>query len=190
MRRLVLASWIGLAGLILFAVPASAADPIEGRWSMEGGIVELLPSGEGFESHWVTQRPGILCPAIDDQDGDLRVTGKLDSYSGTWNWVLRRGGVCKSLGPGPVTITVAADGLTARLESNAPPGYSANEAHTLTRLPDGRFSELQELSAGELATMPDLVEPLALAASLDEIQLAAVPRLEQLPFQGRAPFVK
>ena len=190
MRRLALAAWIGLAGLILPTVPASAADPVEGRWSMEGGIVELVRSGEGFASHWVKQRPGILCPAIDDQDGDLRVAGNLDRYSGTWNWVLRRGGVCESLGPGPVTITVATDRRTARLESNAPPGYSSHEAHTLTRLPDGRFSELEELSAGELATMPDLVEPLALAASLGEIQLAAIPRLEQLPFQGRAPFVK
>lgn len=157
---------------------------------MEGGVVELVPSGDGFESRWVSQRPAILCPAIDDQDGDLRVARKGDRYSGTWNWVLRRGGECESLGPGPVTITVAADGGTAQLESNAPPGYSAHETHTLMRLPDGRFAELQELSAGELATMPDLVEPLALAAAIDEIQLAAVPRLEQLPFQGRAPFVK
>jgi hypothetical protein len=189
MRRFALAAWIGL-GLVLPTVPASAADPIEGRWSMEGGVVELQSSGDGFASHWVRQRPGILCPAIDDQDGDLRVSGNLDSYSGTWNWVLRRGGVCESLGPGPVTITVAADGRTARLESNAPGGYSAHESHTLKRLPDGRFAKLEDLSAEELATMPDLVEPLALAAALEDIQLAAVPRLEQLPFQGREPFVR
>jgi hypothetical protein len=188
MRRLALAVWIGLIGLVLPTVPASAADPIEGRWSIEGGIVELHPSGDGFASDWIEQRPGILCPAIDDQDGDLRVSGNRDSYSGKWNWVLRRGGVCASLGPGPVTITVAADGRTARLESNAPGGYSAHESHRLTRLPDGRFAQLEDLSAEELATMPELVEPLALFTALDDIRLEAVPRLEQLPFQGREPF--
>jgi hypothetical protein len=190
MRFSAFAMWTGIAGLILVTAPASAAEPIEGRWAMDGGILELRPSGDGFASHWVQQRPGILCPAIDDQDGDLRVAGNGDSYSGTWNWVLYKGGACRPLGQGSVTITVAADGRTAQLESDAPRGYWAHESHTLTRLPDARFAELGQLSAGELATMPDLVEPLALAAPLDEIQLAAVPRLQQLPFQGREPFVK
>jgi hypothetical protein len=188
MRRLAIAAGTGLAGLILWTAPAGAAAPIEGRWSFEGGIVELRQSGDGFESHWVQQRPDILCPHIDDQDGDLQLHGTGITYKGTWNWVLRRDdGQCESVGLGPVTITVAAGGRTARLDGDAPKGYSDHEAHTLTRMP----SALARLSLHDLDTVPELVAPLTLGpAKLDAVQLAAVPRLQQLPFQGREPFVK
>jgi hypothetical protein len=191
MRRLVLAAWIGLAGLTLPTAPATAAEPIEGRWSMGGGLVELRRSGDGFASHWVRQRPGILCPAIDDQDGDLRLDGDDGNYSGTWNWVLRSDdGKCESIGRGPVTVTVAADGRTARLEADAPAGYSDHESHALTYVRGDEPAGLRRLSPEELAAVPDLVDPLELSKPLDAVELAAVPRLQRLPFQGRAPFVR
>jgi hypothetical protein len=186
MRRLALAAWMGLA-LILTTAPACASEPIEGRWSMGGGVVELRPSGEGFESHWVQQRPDTLCPHIDDKDGDVQLHGSGRRYRGTWNWVLRRGDECEPVGLGPVTVTVDKGGRTARLEGDAPHGYSEHEAHTLRRLPES----LGQPSLDELDAVPQLVALLKLApAPLDAIQLAAVPRLQQLPFQGRAPFVK
>lgn len=193
MRRLATAVLAGLAGLTLPTVPASAAEPIEGRWSMGGGVVELRADAGGFTSHWVEQRPDILCPAIDDQDGDMRLEGGGLAYTGTWNWVLgsRNGSDCKSLGRGPVTITVGADGQTAQLEADAPAGYDDHESHTLTRAPDGGLSVFARLSTDELAGVPELMDPIDLSASLGSAaELAAVPRLQQLPFQGRAPFTK
>jgi hypothetical protein len=63
MRRPVIAAWIGLAGLTFPTAPASASEPIEGRWSMGGGIVELQAEEGAFTSRWIGQRPGIFCPA-------------------------------------------------------------------------------------------------------------------------------
>ena len=139
MRRLALAAWIGLAGLTIPTAPASAAEPIEGRWSMGGGIVELRAVDGGFSSFWISQRPGLLCPEIDDQDGDMRLGGSGLSYTGTWNWVSgsRDGRDCESIGRGPVVVTVSSDGRTAQLEADAPAGYSDHESHTLTRAPAG-----------------------------------------------------
>jgi hypothetical protein len=192
MRRLALAAWIGIAGLMIPTAPASAAEPIEGRWSMGGGIVELRAEDGGFASRWISQRPGILCPGIDDQDGDMRLEGSGLSYTGTWNWVSgsRDGRDCESIGRGPVVVTVSADGQTAQLEADAPAGYSDHESHTLTRAPDGGLSVFARLSSEELADVPELVAPTELPAPFDSAELAAVPRLQQLPFQGRAPFVK
>ena len=192
MRRLALAAWIGLAGLTIPTAPASAAEPIEGRWSMGGGIVELRAVDGGFSSFWISQRPGLLCPEIDDQDGDMRLGGSGLSYTGTWNWVSgsRDGRDCESIGRGPVVVTVSSDGQTAQLEADAPAGYSDHESHTLTRAPAGGLSVFARLSSEELAAVPDLLAPTELPASFDSAELAAVPRLQQLPFQGRAPFVR
>jgi len=193
MRRLATAVLAGLAGLTIPTAPASAAEPIEGRWSMGGGIVELRADAGGFTSHWVEQRPDILCPAIDDQDGDMRLEGAGLAYTGTWNWVLgsRSGSDCESLGRGPVTITVSADGQTAQLEADAPAGYDEHESHALTRAPGDGLSVFARLAPGELAGVPALVDPLDLSVPVDSAaELAAVPRLQQLPWQGRAPFVK
>ena len=188
MRRFALAASAGLAGMILATAPAHAAAPIEGRWSMGGGVVELRPSGEGFESHWIQQRPDILCPDIDDQDGDLQLHGTGSTYRGTWNWVMRLDdGQCESVGLGPVTVRVAADGRTARLEGDAPEGFDEHELHTLGRLPD----DIGQPSLDRLDAVPRLVSPFELGPPrLDAVQLASVPRLQQLPFQGREPFVK
>lgn len=194
MRRLALAAWIGIAGLTIPTAPASAAQPIEGRWSMGGGVVELRAEADGsFASHWVEQRPDILCPEIDDQDGDMRLQGSGLHYTGSWNWVSgsRDGRDCESIGRGPVVVTVSADGQSAQLEADAPAGYDDHESHTLTRAAAGGLSVFARLSSEELARMPALVDPIDLTASLDSAaELAAVPRLQQLPWQGRAPFVK
>ena len=192
MRRFALAACIGFAGLAAPTAQASAAEPIEGRWAMGGGVVELRADGEGFSSHWIRQRPDILCPAIDDQDGDMLLEGGGASYTGTWNWVLsRRGGrSCESIGRGPVTITVSDDASTARLEADAPAGYAEHESHTLRRVDGEPVSVFTRLTADEFADVPALVDPAELPEPFDSTELAAVPRLQQLPFQGRAPFVK
>jgi hypothetical protein len=190
MRRSLLVVCIGLAGLTLPAA-AGAAEPIQGRWWMDGGVVELRASDGGFESHWIRQRPGILCPDIDDQDGDMRLGGSGRVYSGTWTWVLHRAdGSCESLGTGPVTVMVGADNRTAILEADAPAGYSDHETHSLTRVREAIPTRIDELSRRELSAVPPLVDPMELSAQLDAVALAAVPRLQQLPFEGRAPFVR
>jgi hypothetical protein len=178
----------GIAGLMFSTAPVEAAAPIEGRWSMGGGVVELRPSGDGYESHWIQQRPDILCPDVDDQDGDLQLHGSGDTYRGTWNWVLRRdNGDCESVGLGPVTITVARDGSTARLVGSAPAGYTDKESHTLTRVP----ADLVDPSLSNLDEMPELLTPLELDPEAHAtFALASYPRLQRLPFQGREPFVK
>lgn len=191
-RRLAIAACIGIAALTIPTAPAFAAEPIEGRWSMGGGIVELRAADGEFTSRWVSQRPDILCPAIDDQDGDMRLVGSDLSYTGTWNWVAgtRDARDCKSIGRGQITVTVSADRKTAQLEAEAPAGYSDHESHTLTRAPDGVLSVFSRLSSEELAGVPALVATAELPAPFDSAELAAVPRLQQLPWQGRAPFVK
>jgi hypothetical protein len=192
MRRLAFAACIGIAALTIPTAPASAAEPIEGRWSMGGGIVELRAVDGGFSSRWISQRPGILCPAIDDQDGDMRLEGSGLSYTGTWNWVSgsRDGRDCRSIGRGPVVVTVSADAQTAVLEADAPAGFSDHESHTLTRPPDDGLSVFARLSSEELAAVPELMAPTELPPPFDSAELTAVPRLQQLPWQGRAPFVR
>jgi hypothetical protein len=182
---------MGLAGLIATAAPAGAAEPIEGRWSMGGGVVELRPAGDGFESRWIRQRPTIDCPKLDDQDGDMRLEGSGRRYSGTWRWVLkRRDGSCESAGRGPMQVAVSEDGSRATLEADAPRGYSDHETHTLRRVPPQAPAALEGLSKRELAAFPVLVHPLQLSVELEPLELAAIPRLQQLPFQGREPFVR
>jgi hypothetical protein len=191
MRRSLLVVWIGLAGLTFPAAPAGADEPIEGRWSMGGGVVELRARGDGFESHWIRPRPGLLCPGIDDQDGDMRLEGSGRVYTGTWRWVLHRSdGSCEPIGRGPLTITVSEDGRTARLEADAPSGYSDHETHELMRPPEVAPSRLDELTQRELSAVPALVDPVELSSELDAVELAAVPRLQRLPFEGRTPFVR
>ena len=191
MRRSLLVVCIGLLASLTLAAPAGAAEPIEGRWWMEGGVVELRASDGGFEGRWIRQRPGILCPDIDDQHGNMRLRGSGHTYSGTWSWVLHRAeGTCESLGTGPVTVTVRPDGRTATLEADAPAGYSDHETHTLTRIREEAPTRIDGLSRRELSEMPPLVDPTELAVQLDRVELAAVPRLEQLPFEGRTPFVR
>jgi hypothetical protein len=177
MRRSLLAAWIGLAGLTLQTAPARAAAPIEGRWSMGGGVVELRASGDAFESRWIRQRPGNRCPDLDDRDGDMRLRGSGRALTGTWRWVLRRrDGRCEAIGTGPMAVTVGEDGRTARLEADAPRGFSEHESHTLTRLRDGP-QRLDMLSRRELRAIPALAEPGELETGLDAVELAAVPRL-------------
>jgi hypothetical protein len=123
----------------------------------------------------------------------MRLEGGGLDYSGSWNWVLgsRDGRDCKSLGRGPVTVTVSPDGQSARLEADAPAGYDDHETHTLTRAPDDGLSVFARLAPAELDGVPDLVDPMDLSVPVDSAaELAAVPRLQQLPWQGRAPFVR
>lgn len=181
--------------VVLIAVaPAPAAfarEPIAGRWEMGGGVVELSPAAGGFTSRWIKQRPGLSCPSIEDQDGDMRLHGGGGRYSGTWTWSLHgTGGSCTAIGRGPMTLTVAPGGRTARLSGTPPAGYKGREAHELTRIGDILPGELAPLSGAQravLASASPATRARAELASLADVGLLPGARLDALPRLRRLP---
>jgi hypothetical protein len=183
-----------LVFLIAVAVPAPAAsarEPIAGRWEMAGGVVELSPAAGGFTSRWIRQRAGLSCPSIEDRDGDMRLHGSGGRYSGTWTWSLHdTDGSCTAIGRGPMTLTVASGGRTARLSGTPPAGYKGRESHELTRLGGNQPGELEPLSSAQRAVLaygapaapgrPELAS-LAAVGLLPGARLDALPRLRRLP---------
>jgi hypothetical protein len=187
-------SLVLLACLTALALPAaaSAAAPVEGRWELSGGIVELRPAGAGlYESHWVRQRAGLSCPGIEDQDGDMRLRGGGGRYSGSWTWSLHdTDGSCKAIGRGPMTLTVAPGGRTARLSGTPPAGYKGRESHELTRIGDILPGELAPLSGVQRAVLASAGPPTpgrAELASLADVGLLPGARLDALPRLRRLP---
>jgi hypothetical protein len=163
------------------AVPsARAAEPIEGRWAMAGGKLEIRASGDGFANRWLKQRPGISCPRTDDQDGDMRLRGRGRRYSGAWAWVQRKpSGACVPIGRGPMTVSVSANGRRARLEADPPPGWRDHQSYRLRRI--GRL-RLARLSGWQRRLLDRPWPPVE--------QLGAVPPLRRFPFPERAQFAR
>jgi hypothetical protein len=176
----------------LAAAPAaSAREPIGGRWEMAGGVVELSPAAGGFTSRWIKQRPGLSCPSIEDQDGDMRLKGGGGRYSGTWTWSLHdTDGSCTAIGRGPMTLVVAPGGRTARLSGTPPAGYKGSESHELTRIGDILPGELEPLSGAQRAVLASASPPSpgsAELASLADVGLLPGARLDALPRLRRLP---
>jgi hypothetical protein len=165
-----------LACLTFLALPsaAHARAPVEGRWEMDDGLLELKPGPHGIESDWLRQRSGLSCPDIEDQDGDLHLSGAGRRYTGTWTWSLHKtDGSCVAIGRGPVSIVVAPDDKTAELHGTPPAGYNGSETHALTR-PGVRVPPLRKLSQAEQALV-------ATGGLFPGTQLASMPRLQRLP---------
>jgi len=95
---------------------------LAGTWSLFGGEFKFSRIGVGTISDTViSQRIGVFCPAVNDQDGQLvvRPIDKLD-YIGTWQWFNPK--TCQSAGYGTVKIMVWRDKLTATFTAYPPPG--------------------------------------------------------------------
>src|SRR3954447_26111630 len=100
MRRPSLALLACLTALVVPAT-ANAKAPVEGRWEMDGGLLELQPGPSGIESDWLRQRSGLSCSGIEDQDGDMHLSGAGRRYTGTWS-LHKRDGSCVAIGRGPL----------------------------------------------------------------------------------------
>jgi hypothetical protein len=191
MLRPQLAALVFLMAVAVPAPAASAREPIAGRWEMAGGVVELTPAAGGFTSRWIKQRPGLSCPSIEDRDGDMRLHGSDGRYSGTWTWSLHdTDGSCKAIGRGPMTLTVASGGRTARLSGTPPAGYKGRESHELARVGDNLPGELEPLSGAQRAVLASTSPPTpghAELASLADVGLLPGARLDALPRLRRLP---
>lgn len=95
---------------------------LAGTWSLFGGEFKFSRIAVGTISDTViSQRIGVFCPAVNDQDGQLvlQQVDKLD-YIGTWQWFNPK--TCESAGYGTVKIMVWRDKLTATFTAYPPPG--------------------------------------------------------------------
>jgi len=95
---------------------------LAGTWSLFGGEFKFSRIAVATISDTViSQRIGVFCPAVNDQDGQLvlRQIDKLD-YIGTWQWFNPK--TCESAGYGTVRIMVWRDKLTATFTAYPPPG--------------------------------------------------------------------
>jgi hypothetical protein len=189
MRRPSLAL-LGVLTMLVLPAAAHARVPIEGRWQMDGGLLELRAGAHGVTSHWLRQRKGLSCPKIEDQDGDMVLNGSGRAYTGTWTWSLHLvNGSCKAIGRGPLTVTMSADGRTADLEGAPPEGFTGHESHTLTR-PGVRPAELRRLTPEQRAVLAGarrVVEPSPEPAYLAAVGLYPGARLDTLPRLQRLP---
>jgi hypothetical protein len=185
-------SLVLLACLIAVVVPATAhaSAPVEGRWEMDGGLFELRPGPDGITSHWLRQRSGLSCPRVEDQDGDMHLSGSGRRYTGTWTWSLHKvDGSCAAIGRGPLSVVVARDGKTAELQGTPPTGFTGSETHTLTR-PGVRVPPLRTLSRAERAVLAGarrVASPRPQAAFLAAVGLFPGARLDTLPRLQRLP---
>ncbi len=95
---------------------------LAGSWSLFGGEFKFAKIGSRTISDAViSQRIGVFCPAVNDQDGQLvvRQIDKMD-YLGTWEWFNPK--TCESAGYGTVKIMVWRDKMTATFTAYPPPG--------------------------------------------------------------------
>jgi hypothetical protein len=95
---------------------------LAGSWSLFGGEFKFGKVGARTISDAViSQRIGVFCPKVNDQDGQLvvRQIDKMD-YLGTWEWFNPK--TCESAGYGTVKIMVWRDRLTATFTAYPPPG--------------------------------------------------------------------
>lgn len=109
---------------------------LAGTWSLFGGEFKFARIGVRTISDMViSQRIGVFCPAVNDQDGQL-VVEQLDKrdYLGTWQWFNPK--TCESAGYGTVKIMVWRDKLTATFTAYPPPGQPGPPDTTMMeRLP-------------------------------------------------------
>jgi uncharacterized protein (DUF2147 family) len=87
--------------------PASAAEPIVGRWNLLDGVVDIVPDGVGgFKAN---QIKGVhaACP---DKPFPLKLSGSGTSYTGTVSYYDNGGCGDGYAGEGSVTVDVALTG--------------------------------------------------------------------------------
>jgi hypothetical protein len=134
---------VALAGGTLPAVanaathlPATAVPSLAGAWNVQGGIFKFAKNHKGqFVDTVLKQRPGAVCPNVNDKNGQIVLTQQRQNpreYKGTWKWFFSN--TCAFAGYGPTTITLSANGKTAKFVSDPPSGLGGSvEVFTITR---------------------------------------------------------
>jgi hypothetical protein len=109
---------------------------LAGSWNVQGGVFRFARNSHGqFVDTVVKQRPGVFCPAINDKSDQIVLTQQKKNpleYKGTWKWFFSS---CSFAGNGPTTITLSANGRTAKLVSDPPSGIGGSvEIFTIKRI--------------------------------------------------------
>lgn len=123
-----------LAALLLLGACAGvcggASSPVVGHWTFKGGVVDIQPSGGGFQGV-ITQRPtDSACP---EPVGYvlLKLSGSGNHYTGSEEWWLLPD--CSRVYSNTATFDLS--GASARLCSRDPfPGGGETECVSMARL--------------------------------------------------------
>jgi len=109
---------------------------LDGDWSLFGGEFKFGQIGtKTISDAVISQRIGVFCPKVNDQDGQL-VVRQIDEsdYIGTWQWFNPR--TCESAGYGTVKIMVWRDKMRATFTAYPPAGQAGPPDTTMMeRLP-------------------------------------------------------
>jgi hypothetical protein len=113
---------LGLAGLLLAAAPARAAEPIEGAWLFEGGQVLVEPgAGPGTFMGTVVRPTRFIDCAHPRGERMWTLSGAGEAYTGTHRWFTSAD--CSAQAPGEATWRVRESGDRYLLVlCTAPPG--------------------------------------------------------------------
>ena len=114
---------------------APASRTIAGTWSIANGVFEFRRTGDTFTDVVISQRPGVFCPKINDQNGQMvlhqrKALGHDGSrvYTGTWMWYYV--GSCRFAGFGRLTVTLWWAGNRGVFVANPPGGLPGGSSHT------------------------------------------------------------
>jgi uncharacterized protein (DUF2147 family) len=107
-------------------------EPIEGRWKLLDGIIDIVPAGGGGYKANVIAPINKACP---DHPFDLKLSGSGASYTGTVSFYDNNGCGATNVGQGSVTVDMAADNQSAHFVANPPQAVGGNTTDTtITRV--------------------------------------------------------
>lgn len=132
---------------LLDAGSALASEPIVGRWSQFGGVVEYFATSPTTFEARVIEPNNLSC---NDRDPGIKLSGSGAHYTGTIRYYFT--GSCEFAGDGTLDITLGADGNTGHLIARGPGGGSRTE-DTIRRVAialQGSGSELPGIVYGRL----------------------------------------
>jgi hypothetical protein len=114
-----------------------AGNTIAGRWLFLFGDFEFRYSGgRTFTDDVISQRPGVACPKVNDQDGQVLLRQSAAHpliYTGTWEWF--NPASCASAGFGRISIQLWRTKPFANVTAYPPAGYgNARQTFRITRL--------------------------------------------------------
>jgi hypothetical protein len=132
---------------LLDASAALASEPIVGRWSQFGGVIEYFATGPTTFEARVIEQNNLSCR---DRDPAIRLSGSGAHYTGTIRYYFT--GSCEFAGDGTLDITLGAGGDSGHLIAQGPGGGSRTE-DTIRRVAialQGSGSELPGIVYGRL----------------------------------------
>jgi hypothetical protein len=163
-RRVLITLLLAAAISSVAAASASAVEPIEGRWTLLDGVIDVIPAGGNDFSVKQVEPIQNRCPNAPPLN--MKLNGSGANYTGTVAYSDNGGCGSNSAGDGSVTITMANDNNSAHFVAKPPPSGGNTVDTTITRV------VTKAKVVGEL--------PVIVNGFLLQLQ----PRYKQLPFSG------